>query len=292
MTTLTQDKPMTGSAALDTPWHVGTVMLTVRDRARVAAFYRDVIGLEPLYENNGETVLGAGEAPLLALREDKGARLRSPHEAGLFHTAFLLPRRTDLAAWLRHAIEKRIPIEGASDHLVSEAIYLSDPEGNGIEVYRDRLPSEWSWNGGRVRMATERLNIENLLAAAEAPFKGAPTGSVVGHIHLQVGDLQTAEAFYAQALGLDITAHYPGGTFYSSGHYHHHVATNIWHSRGAPVRDLPSTGLAGFELVARDASLVGDAAARLAAAGVAAHSSEGQVTLADPWRNEIILRTA
>lgn len=235
------------------PVEIGRVALTVRDIDTVAAFYETAIGLRPIASDGGTRTLGAGGRVLLELRADRAARPVDPREAGLFHTAFLLPSRADLGAWLLHVAESRVPLQGASDHLVSEAIYLADPEGNGIEVYRDRPRAEWAREGGRIRMVTDPLDLQALANDATAPWAGAPEGTVVGHIHLQVGAVPEAEAFYAGQLGFDIVTHYPGAAFYSTGGYHHHLATNVWHSRGAGKRSAGAAGLAGIELRADQA---------------------------------------
>jgi len=275
-----------------TPWHIGKVTLAAHDGAALSAFYREALGLERLTRDGKNETLGAGGVPLLDIRHEPEARQRSPREAGLFHTAFLLPARADLGRWLKHAVALGLTLEGASDHLVSEALYLSDPEGNGIEIYIDRPESTWTWRDGQVAMATERLDLNDLAAAGEGGFSGLPDGARIGHVHLQVGDIAAAEAFYRDALGLDLTTRYPGGSFFSSGGYHHHIAANIWHSRGAPPRDLPSTGLAGFEWLARDAQTLAATRARLAERGVAVTEQDGARVVADPWRNAITLRVA
>lgn len=230
------------------PVEIGRVALSVRDIDTVAAFYENAIGLRPIASDGGTRTLGAGGRVLLELRADRAARPVDPREAGLFHTAFLLPSRADLGAWLRHVAEARVPLQGASDHLVSEAIYLADPEGNGIEIYRDRPRADWPRHSGRIRMATDPLDLQALAADATAPWAGAPEGAVVGHVHLQVGAVPEAEAFYAGRLGFEITTHYPGAAFYGSGGYHHHLATNVWHSRGAGKRSAGAAGLADVEL--------------------------------------------
>ena len=258
------------------PLEIGRVALVVNDIGRVGSFYKQALGLTEL-SNDGETLrLGAGDKPLLELRADKTARRRSPKEAGLFHTAFLLPSRADLGAWLLHASDSRLPLEGASDHLVSEAIYLSDPEGNGIEVYIDRPRTAWKTQDGQIQMATHGLDLNNLAASAKAAFAQAPKGTVIGHVHLQTGSVPEAEAFYSGALGFDITTHYPGAAFYGAGGYHHHIATNTWNSRGAGPRNFPSTGLADLEILA-DAAPLAALRAKLPAA------------LTDPWGTPITL---
>lgn len=266
----------------DTSLAMGRVALTVNDLDQVASFYRQAVGLHLLRQDGETAELGAEGTVLLELRADRAARRRGSREAGLFHTAFLLPTRADLGRWAKHAMATRPPVVGASDHLVSEAIYLTDPEGNGVEIYADRPASDWRWSEGTVQMATEALDLQSLVAAAgAAPWQGFPGGASVGHVHLQVGALGPAEAFYADRLGLDITCRYPGGTFYAANGYHHHIATNIWNSRGAGERAYPSTGLAEVEIrlgAARLAGLAGAATARL--------------ELADPWGTRIALVAA
>ena len=271
--------------AADTPFSLGRVVLTVHDLDQVSDYYQGAIGLHRLRGDAGSVELGAGDEVLLELRRDKAARSRSPREAGLFHTAFLLPTRADLGRWTRHAVADRVAVAGASDHRVSEAIYLTDPEGNGIEIYADRPAAGWQWQDGQVQMSTEPLDVDDLLAhAGDGPWQGFPEGAVVGHVHLQVGAIPPAEAFYADLLGLDITCHYPGATFYAANGYHHHVATNIWNSRGATERDLPSTGLAEF-VVRVDPTRLAAIRQRLAERGQA----EAESTLRDPWGTSVKL---
>ncbi len=260
------------------PIEIGRVALTVNDLPTMSAFYQNALGLVPLASDAASTRLGVGDTTLLELRGDRAARRRSPREAGLFHTAFLLPSRADLGAWLIHAADARLPLEGASDHLVSEAIYLADPEGNGIEVYIDRPRTTWTTEGGEIKMASNALDLNAVAASAKGPWLKAPLGSVVGHVHLQVGNVAEAEAFYNATLGFTVTAHYPGAAFYGAGGYHHHLATNIWNSRGAGVRQMPSTGLADLELLAAPEPL----------AWIKARTN-GQSTLTDPWGTPITL---
>lgn len=274
------------------PLAIGRVALTVNDAQRASTFYQQVIGLHLLGSDGENITLGAGGKVLLELRQDKMARRRSPREAGLFHTAFLLPSRAALGRWIQHAIDNRIPVSGASDHLVSEALYLSDPEGNGIEIYADRPSEGWKWRDGTVEMSTEALDIESILrdrtADGQTEWQGFPDGSVVGHVHLQVGTIPQAEAFYAGTLGFDITSRYPGGTFYAVNGYHHHLATNVWNSRGAAEREYPSTGLADVEILAGSA-FTGTAAQK---AGKPAPDSGDALELRDPWGTAITLSVA
>lgn len=272
--------------AHDAPYHIGAVSLRVRDVARLTTFYRDAIGLKELSLRPDKAVLGIDGEPLVML--EAGAQPPSS-KAGLFHIAILLPSRHDLANWLAHAAQSGVRLEGASDHLVSEAIYLSDPEGNGIEIYRDRSRPEWPRRDGAVAMATERLDLDALLSEADGkPYPGMPSGTRMGHIHLRVGDTAQAEAFYRDALGFDLMVKYPGASFLASGGYHHHIGANIWQSRGAARRQDGEAGLASFELVARDDEAFAAMRQRFLAAG---GSNDGETAMvADAWNNRLVLR--
>jgi catechol 2,3-dioxygenase len=273
--------PMTG---------IGRVSLTVHDLDKVSEFYQQAVGLHRLRGDASTTELGVEGMALLELRRDTAARRRSPREAGLFHTAFLLPSRGDLARWVKHAMKTRPPVVGASDHGVSEALYLSDPEGNGVEIYSDRPILSWQWENGLVHMPSDPLDIDNLIAASgSGEWEGFPLGSKVGHVHLQVGAIPPAEAFYRDVLGFAITSRYPGGTFYAVDGYHHHLATNIWNSRGASERSYPSTGLANVEIIATP-NFLASVQARSAKTSTAEISQP--LTLSDPWGTEISVVTA
>ncbi|HWL71240.1 MAG TPA: VOC family protein [Geminicoccus sp.] len=262
------------------------VVLTVHNLAAMRDFYRQTVGLEPMGEEPGKALLGTGSRVLLELREDRAARRRSAREAGLFHTAFLLPGRGDLGRWLRHAAASGLRLSGASDHRVSEAVYLDDPEGNGIEIYVDRPAASWRWQDGLVAMATERMDLDGVIASGGGEeWRGAPDGTVVGHVHLQVGALPQAEEFYTGRLGLDVTCRYPGAVFFSADGYHHHFAANVWNSRGAEPRALPSTGLTEVQVALGPARLA--AAARLTAQDGAGGS--GRIVLSDPWGTPLVL---
>jgi len=247
-----------------------------------------VIGLAVIDEDKTSARLGAGGTVLLELQQDANAVPNSQREAGLFHTAFLLPSRKDLASWINHIAANRMPIQGASDHIVSEALYLADPEGNGIEVYVDKPASGWEWGKDGVKMATDRLDIEGLLKAGDnGPWKGAPDATFVGHIHLQVGDLAETEKFYGNVLGFDLATRYPGANFFSTGKYHHHLGTNIWNSRGAGQRSPGRTGLKSFELVTTSAAAHAALRARLDKAG---HGQANRIS--DPWGTIVELSAA
>ena len=282
--TIQADAPAAKAVVLaQTPLRVAALTLRVRDAARVGAFYRDVVGLSEIDREGDVVRLGAGGRTLVELRGDANLKRREPRSAGLFHTAFLQPTRSDLAAWVRHAAENRFPIVGASDHAVSEAIYLNDPEGNGVEIYADRPSAEWPNANGQIAMTTEALDVENLLAAqAGRVWRGAPDGLVVGHMHLQVGALGAADGFYRDVLGFDIACRYPGASFYGAGGYHHQIAANIWNSRNAGTIDESAAGLAGFEITAQDEAILAGIGARAAKAGLTVREGEGTPRLARP----------
>jgi catechol 2,3-dioxygenase len=268
------------------PLRIGRVTLTVRDLAQVSAFYQDVIGLHEIARDGNSVQLGAGGYAFLELQQDTTARLHAPQEAGLFHTAFLLPTRGDLANWVKHIMAHKVQLQGASDHLVSEAFYLADPEGNGIEVYADKPSQTWQWKDGAVAMATIRLDVEELLSSAKGAWNGAPDDTFIGHVHLQSGDLAKAKAFYEGVLGYDLTTTYPGANFYSTGGYHHHLATNIWNSKGAGPRHDMATGLKSFEIVATN-----EQAKQSALAAVERHNMQANA-LRDPWNVGIEITAA
>src|SRR5215470_16012250 len=248
-----------------TPLHVGAYALKVRDLDRVTAFYRDVLGLAVLDQTKDGAVLGAGGVPFVHLEHRPNAKPDDTREAGLYHTAFLMPTRADLARWVLHVARNKVQLTGASDHAVSEAFYLDDPEGNGIEVYYDRPRETWEWTGDALRITTDPLDIDDILREVPptAAFAGAPDGMRIGHVHLRVGDVGRAETFYRDALGLDVTRRRHGASFLSSGRYHHHIAGNVWHSAGAGPRDAGRTGLSWLALEAADATAFDAAQARL-----------------------------
>ncbi len=241
---------------IDPATHVGRVALTVHDLAGVRDFYERVVGLREIEAGARSVVLGAGDTPLVELVEDLAAPPRPPRTTGLFHLAILVPDRAELARSLQRLIETRWQLAGASDHLVSEALYLSDPEGNGIEIYRDRPPGEWEHDGDELLMATLPLDLQNLLGElGDEPVPGTAVaaGTRMGHVHLNVSDLDAGERFYGGWLGLDVTARgYPGALFLAGGGYHHHIGLNTWRGEGIPAPPPGSLGLRSFELALPD----------------------------------------
>ncbi len=278
------------TAANRTPIHNGAVGLVVRDLDRMTAYYRDLLKLGELERAPQRVVLGAGNVALLELNHRPDALPDDQREAGLYHTAFLMPTRADLARWILHVAKHRVPVTGASDHDVSEAIYLDDPEGNGVEVYSDRPPERWRRDGKTIFQKTDPLDIEAIIAEidpATATYDAAPGGLRVGHIHLRVGGTARAEAFYSEALGLDVTRRRTGATFISSAGYHHHVGANVWHSPGAGVRDARRAGLDFFTLEVNDIATLNTLKQRVAAFGAPVEPIPGGFVTADPWGTRV-----
>lgn len=275
---------------------VGAVRLTVADLDRARAFYEDVVGLRALEPSEEAVRLGSdGAGPLIELVGSPGAVPRPRGTAGLFHLAILLPSRLELARALRRVATAGWRLAGASDHLVSEALYLSDPEGNGIEIYRDRPREEWPYRDGKLRMATLPLDLDGLLAdapAGDADAGSMPPAARIGHVHLNVGDLGAAETFYGGVLGLEVTVRdYPGALFLSAGGYHHHVGLNTWAGEGAPPPPPGALGLRWFEVVLPRPGELDALDQRMVAAGVDVEREGGALRVADPSGNGLLLRS-
>jgi catechol 2,3-dioxygenase len=272
------------------PMRIGSVRLRVRDLETVSAFYQRILGLAPIETGDSRVVLGAHGPGLIELRGDAALAPPDPQQAGLFHIAFLMPTRADLARWVAHAASAGARLEGASDHVVSEALYLSDPEGNGVEVYADRPAERWRSAKGDVRMTTDPLDMADLLSdAGGEAWSGFPEDGRIGHVHLRVGDTEIADRFYRDVLGFHVAARYPGASFYGSGGYHHQLAANVWNSRGAGIRPEGAAGLDTVGIVARDAATLEAAMSRAGAAGAHVERDGSTIVLRDPWGTRIAL---
>ncbi|MEF8852104.1 MAG: VOC family protein [Haloarculaceae archaeon] len=249
---------------------IGRIGLTVETIDETVAFYRDVVGLTVHARDAEAATLGTPDEALLELRAEPDCPPRPGTAAGLFHTAFRVPTRGALADALDR-VREEWELSGASDHLVSEALYLRDPEGNGVEIYRDRDRSEWpTTDEGRVAMVTDPLDLAAL--ASEATGTGTvPVGSDVGHVHLEVTDLPTARRFYADALGMNVRQEMSGALFLAAGEYHHHVGCNVWNGRSTPAK---GRGLDWFEVVV-PADAVGGVRERVETAGFETGGAEG-----------------
>lgn len=234
--------------ALPADAHIGQVSLTVRDLQRSLRFYREVLGFEELAPGR----LGpAGGRVLIELHERQDAIAKPRRSSGLFHFAILVPSRAALGRSLRRLADERWPMSGAADHLVSEALYLDDPDGLGIEIYRDRPRDTWRVANGELAMATDPLDLQSLYEepGAETPWQGLEAATIMGHVHLHVPHLDTAETFYCGRVGFDpIVRRYPGALFVSAGGYHHHLGLNTWSGIGAPPPPDNAVGLRSFTI--------------------------------------------
>ena len=287
---------MTQQPSISAATHIGVVSLTVADMSRSLQFYENVLGLRrQSASDEGGLLVAADGTPLLELVEQRGARPKPQRATGLYHFALLLPSRLDLARWLQHVAETRWPLQGWADHGVSEAIYLADPDGNGIEVYRDRPRAEWPMADGGLRMVSDPLDARGLLALLgddTQPWQAMPAGSVMGHVHLHVADIELARMFYCDVLGFDLVQRYGASAlFVSAGGYHHHIGLNTWAGQGAPPAPAGSAGLRNFQILLPDQDAVAEVAVRLEQAGISFARSDGEITLRDPSGNGIHLVT-
>jgi catechol 2,3-dioxygenase len=266
--------------------HMGPVALTVADLGRSLDYYREQIGLAVLAQEDGRASLGAGTRTLLELVEEPGARPADGY-TGLFHFALLVPSRRDLAAWLAHAARDRVPLTGLSDHFVSEAIYLRDPDHHGIEIYADRAREIWD---GKVfeRLTTMPLDVDDLLGVLDdpAPFTGLADGTVMGHVHLRVREVGETIAFYRDVLGFELMAQLGNqAAFLAAGGYHHHVGANTWESAGAPPAPPGTAALRHATIVLPDGAARDELASRVPDA----ERRGDDVVVRDPSGNALVL---
>jgi catechol 2,3-dioxygenase len=271
---------------------VGAVALTVAQLERSLDYYRSAIGLELLRRDGRSASLGAGGRELVELVEEPGAVPATGH-TGLYHFALLVPERADLARWLAHAARDRVPLTGASDHFVSEALYLSDPDQHGIEIYWDRPRERWQ---GRVaeRMTTLPLDVDGLLRELDEPrtepFEGLPAGTVMGHVHLRVARIPETLAFYRDVIGFALMARFgPSAVFLSAGGYHHHLGANTWESYGASPPPPGSAALRHITIVLPDQAERARVLERVARAAQEPHSSARGPLVCDPSGNAVVL---
>ncbi len=278
---------------------MGAVHLTVRDLERSTRFYRESIGLAPLSEEAGKAGFGveapSGPRELVVLHETPGAGPARGY-SGLYHFALLLPERRDLAAWLAHAARERVPMTGFSDHFVSEALYLQDPDDHGIEIYRDRPREAWE---GLVaeRMTTLPLDMDGLMAELSDPasesFDGLPGGTVMGHVHLRVARVPETVAFYRDVLGFGLMAELGGqAAFLSAGGYHHHIGANSWESAGAGAAPEGTATLRHAIVLLPDMAARHAVLGRLHAAGTGVEETPAGPMVRDPSGNCLLLALA
>jgi catechol 2,3-dioxygenase len=278
---------------------LGAVALTISDIHRSVQFYQDVIGLE-IHRREGRTAyLGAGSKDLLLLVEDASAEQplsRGLRFTGLYHLAILVPSRLELARTLSRLLESGWPLQGFADHGVSEAIYLADPDGNGIEIYRDSPRSQWPTRDGQLQMVTDPLDVRGILAELEtdpAPAAaGLPPDTLIGHIHLRVADIQASEDFYCNLLGFDLVQRFgPSACFVSAGGYHHHIGFNTWESAGAPPPPPGAAGLRYFTICLPDSAELARLTDRIRQAGLPLDETQGGFLFHDPAQNAILLKS-
>jgi catechol 2,3-dioxygenase len=275
---------------------LGRVKLQVADLARSIEFYEGVLGLRTTSGDSSLAVLAAhgSDTPIVELHERPGTKSNPVRSRlGLFHVAILMPDRPSLGRFVKHLAGIDIRA-GASDHLVSEAFYLQDPDNLGIEVYADRPRNTWKRVGRQLMMATDPIDIAGLHSAADGPWTGMPAGTTIGHVHLHVGDIPTASAFYSDALGFDrIVWHYPGALFLSAGGYHHHLGTNTWAGR-APSPSPDDAKLLEWTIELPDSASRKAAAESLANAGHAIEpdgaTDDGGFVASDPWGTRVRVR--
>jgi catechol 2,3-dioxygenase len=299
-----EDAYLSGRTVADTidpATAMGAVRLTVSDLDRSITFYERTLGLLAGTHKGSTAVLtGPDGAPLIELEGDPAAHPLDRRAPGLFHLAILVPSRLELARSLWRLANQRWPLDGASDHLVSEALYLSDPDGNGIEIYRDRPRAEWPRSDGQLKMATLPLDVNGLLGELNAETAGeagapatVPAGTRMGHVHLQVSDLREAEEFYSGLLGFEVTVRgYPGALFVSAGGYHHHIGLNTWRSAGAKPSPDGSIGLRDFDVVLADERTLEEVVGRVRAAGLRADAVAHGARVRDPSGNAVVLRSS
>lgn len=271
-----------------------SVTLKVSDLEKSLLFYKEVIGFSIASQEKKKAALcaGTGEA-FLFIEELDQVEPKTMRTTGLYHFAILVPSREHLGMILTHLLETGYPLQGASDHDVSEAIYLADPDGNGIEIYRDRNATEWEWEGDFVRMDTAYMDTKGVLAAARNhPWKGLPEGTILGHIHLHVAELDKTVDFYVKGLGFDVILKYGSQAFFlSTGGYHHHVGLNIWNGIGAPVPKKNHVGLAYYDLKIPSQEKLEEIKQRLTELGATFVEEEDNWYTYDPSGNKIRLIT-
>jgi catechol 2,3-dioxygenase len=280
------------NSTIDPTTRIGTVALSVADLRRSLAYYQHDIGLALLSQRGDQATLGVGSTALLQLHETPGARLVR-RATGLYHFALRVPTRSDLARVLRHFDQRGTRIGGAADHLFSEALYLSDPDGHGIEIYSDRPRDTWYDAQGYLRVANDPLDLRDILQELdgdESPWDGLPVGTDMGHIHLQVATIRDAERFYVDVLGFERTIGMSMASFVSAGGYHHHIGMNTWAGIGVPFPPEGAARLLSYEVVLPSQDALSAAIDRIRAAGVSlAEDPEGWV-VRDPSHNRILLR--
>jgi catechol 2,3-dioxygenase len=279
---------------IDPATHMGRVALTVADLAHSLAYYQERIGLRVLDQTANTASLGVAGRELLWLQAQPGAKpFPGRGFSGLYHYAILLPSRQALGVELRHLAETRTSLSGASDHGVSEALYLSDPDGHGIEIYRDRARTEWPHRpDGELAMVSDPIDAQGILDAGNGEaWQGLPAETVMGHVHLHVSHLKPAQEFYVNAIGFDLMQNFGGqAAFVSAGGYHHHLGMNVWAGVGVPPAPANRARLLWYEIVLPNAEALETTVASLRAAAVPVEARDGGWLVRDPAQNHVMLR--
>lgn len=273
--------------------HVNHAQLRVSNLARMKQFYSETLGFQ-VKDTGADTaeISADGKNPLITLDASASFEPAEEPRTGLFHIAFLLPDRASAGSLLKHLVEINYPIQGASDHGVSEAVYLADPEGNGLELYRDRASEEWDWDGSQVRLVTEPLDAEGMLQEASV-WQGMPQETVLGHIHLKITDIEKAKNFYIKGLQFSpVSALGDHALFISSADYHHHIGLNTWSGRQLQPLEKNERGLAFFEIMYPDNESRNRVVESLTALGFQLETNDGSIAVLDPFGIRIKLVTA
>lgn len=273
---------------------VGTVTLGVADLPMMQRYYNKIIGLTVLESSGHTAVLGIDDRPIVRL-ESRPDGQQYKNSVGLYHLAILLPSREALGQWLKHYIDKSGKmVDGAGDHFVSEALYLSDPEGNGIEIYRDRPRDTWEFEpDGTLVMGTVAVDLPSVIAAADpAPFEAMPSGTRLGHVHLRVNNISETNNFYQEMIGLDYMVGMPTATFLSAGGYHHHIGANTWHTANATKPPQGSLGLINYTLVLPDEDAKSTLLEHLGNSDVSIRTDAAGDSVVDPSGNVIVIASA
>ncbi|WP_064092946.1 VOC family protein [Rossellomorea aquimaris] len=271
---------------------VTEVTIKVQNLERSLSFYQKVMGFNILQQTKETAILTAnGQTPLVTLEQPPNATPKQARTTGLYHFALLLPSRSDLGRMLQHLLNQNIPL-GSSDHLVSEAVYLSDPDGNGIEVYCDRPSSQWTWNDGQVKMAVDPIDATAIIEEARGQkWTGLPEGTVMGHIHLHVSELEKTEEFYTMGLGFEVVSRFGHqALFISTGGYHHHIGLNTWNGAGAPKPSDNSVGLRSFTIHFPSKKQLNESIQLLTTMGATVTEEDGRMHTEDPSGNRIFIK--
>jgi len=273
---------------------LGAAALAVADLDRAVDFYTNTLGMTELARDGDTVSVGAGQNPLIHLIRQPGAKTQPPRSTGLYHVAILLPTRADLGHALLKVDRSGWSFQGFGDHFVSEASYLSDPDGNGLEIYRDRPRETWTFNGDSVNMGTAELDVRGIVGEVANPQAAwqMPAETVIGHLHLRVGDVNAGDAFYRGLLGFDVMVKMPSAYFFSAGGYHHHLGTNHWQSHGVGAPPADSVGLRWWTVNLPDSADVTAVEARLRAAQRTTTPVSGGFEARDPWGTAVRVVTA